>query len=238
MRVLLAGGAGYLGRRLAERLIDDPAVHLRILVADARKLSGPIRARAEIVEGDPLDTDVLGQAMESIDVAYYPLRYFGIGRGFEMLSRTFTARFIEAAAKSGVRRIVYMGVTADGDTTSNPLRSMAGAGEMLSAHRGKMEIVQLRMGAVVGSGGVFFGVPNSLVRNFPFILAPRWMEARLHTISVSDALECLAAAKDMEVGGSAVMDIGGEEVSFKEMITATAEEMGLKRPLVGLPVTV
>ncbi len=231
MRVLLAGGAGYLGRRLAERLTDDPAVHLRILVADARKLSGPIRARAEIVEGNPLDTDVLRRAMESIEVAYYPIRHFGIGKGFEMLAHTFTARFIDAAAKSGVRRIVYMGVTPGRDAASGLLRSMAGAGEMLSAYHGKMEIVHLRTGAVVGSGGVFFEVPRSLARNSPFILAPRWMEARLHIISVNDALECLASAKDVNMGGNSVMDIGGDEVSFKEMITATAEEMGLKRLL-------
>ena len=106
--VLLAGATGMLGARIAEHLLEDEDVALRLLVrpaalADPGKRAGldPLVQRgAEVVEGDVTDPASLGRATDGVDVVVSAVQG---GREVVVDGQIVLAR---AAADSGVRRIL------------------------------------------------------------------------------------------------------------------------------------
>jgi hypothetical protein len=68
------------------------------------------------------------------------------------------------------------------------------------------------------------------------MVTPRFVRTRTQPIDVSDVLEYLVRAKDVELSGNAVVDIGSEVMTFRDMLLRTASVMGLKRLLVPVPV--
>ena len=87
MRILVTGATGYIGGRLAPRLVD--AGHeVRILVRDAARVRDvPWAKRVEVVTGDLSDAATLPAAFEGIDVAYYLVHAMGAGGDFEQRQR-------------------------------------------------------------------------------------------------------------------------------------------------------
>lgn len=71
MHCLVTGATGYLGGRLAPRLVA--AGHrVRCLVRDPRKLRDvPWAGQVEVVRGDVLDPASLDAAMRDVDVVHY-----------------------------------------------------------------------------------------------------------------------------------------------------------------------
>ena len=237
MNILVCGALLYMGQRLVARLLDERTGPVRLLVRDARRLPEQLRQHTEVIEGDPLDPQVLRQAAHGMDVAYYPVRPLGTDRGFENLSMAFAERFREACIERGVRRIVYFGVEGVRDSSSSLLRGMAGTGEILSARPGEIQTVWLKAGAVIGSGSLFFEMQRHLVRNAPVILSPRWMRRGAWPVSIEDAVEFLSGARSISAVGNVVIDIGAEAVSLEDMLSVTADVMGVKRVIVHVPFT-
>ncbi|CAA9484220.1 MAG: hypothetical protein AVDCRST_MAG12-1697 [uncultured Rubrobacteraceae bacterium] len=106
--VLLAGATGMLGARVAEHLLEDEGVALRLLVrpatlADPGKRSGLdelVGRGAEVIEGDVADPASLRRATEGVDVVVSALQG---GREVVVDGQIALA---QAAAQGGVRRIL------------------------------------------------------------------------------------------------------------------------------------
>src|SRR4051794_13859821 len=108
MRCLVTGATGYIGGRLAPRLVA--AGHdVRCLPRTAGPLRGVPRAdRVEIAEGDLADPASLAGAFDGVEVAYYLVHSLGQA-DFEDRDRAAVTAFAAAAREAGVRRIVYLG---------------------------------------------------------------------------------------------------------------------------------
>jgi uncharacterized protein YbjT (DUF2867 family) len=237
MNTLVCGALLYIDQRLVARLLDERTGPVRLLVRDARRLPEQLRQHTEVIEGDLLDPQVLRQAAQGMDVAYYPVRPLSTDRGFENLSMAFAERFREACIESGVRRIVYFGAQGVRNSSSSLLRGMAGTGEILSARPGEIQTVWLKAGAVIGSGSLFFEMLRHLVRKAPVILSPRWMRRGARPVSIEDAVEFLSGARSLSAVSNVIIDIGAEAVSLEDMLSVTADVMGVKRVFVHVPFT-
>ena len=235
VKVLMVGPTSYLGVRLVQRLLDSEGVRLRLLVSDVRRVGLIVRQNAEIVEGDAYDGDVLQRALNSIDVAYFPLRFFETGKKFSELSRSFAENFRNACIKAGVKLIVYLGVADRKDPEDMLPGSAADIGELLSSCPEKINTIWLRAGFVIGSGSVLFEALRNLIEKCPVLLIPKWMEMKITPIGVADILEYLIQAKELVVRGSVVVDVGMPRMSFREMLAVSAEVMGMRRPLILVP---
>lgn len=66
---LVTGATGFIGGRLAERLIEEGWA-VRLLVRDAAKLAAPLRG-ADIVIGDLADKMALNRAVEGVSVIFH-----------------------------------------------------------------------------------------------------------------------------------------------------------------------
>ncbi len=237
LRVLVTGATGYIGGRLAPRLVE--AGHrVRALARNPDKISDvPWVADVEVVRGDLTDWDSLDDACRDIDVIYYLVHSMG-GRGEFIESERRSARNLAAAARrAGVGRIVYLGgLHPESDRLSTHLRSRSQVGEIL-LHSG-VPTLALQAGIVIGSGSASFEMIRHLTNRLPVMTTPRWVNNRVQPIAVRDVLYYLLAAATAALPRSRAYDIGGPDVlRYSEMMQIYADVAGLaRRRIIVLPV--
>lgn len=235
LRILLTRPESYLGIRLMRRFLADPSVRLRLLARDARGIAEEAGARAEIVEGDPLDGETLRRATDGIDVAYFPTRFLRSDHMDVGRNRRFARLFRDACVDRGVDRIVFLGVRGREDGRSRALRSLAEIGAILSGRPDEIRTVCLRNDYILGSGSLLFEALRSMAKNAPVLLAPRWMEAKPAVTGVADTLEYLDLAARIPLDRSVVVDIGLPPLSIRQLVSMTAGAMGLSRLVLRVP---
>jgi len=232
MRCLVTGATGYIGGRLAPRLIE--AGHeVRALSRSAGRLRDvPWGPRAEIVEGDLGDPGSLERALEGVDVAYFLVHSLGQS-DFERRDREAARNFARAAYAKGVRRIVYLGgpePPAD-ERPSAHLRSRAEVGRILLDSG--VPTVVLRAPVIIGSGSASFEMLRYLTERLPVMVTPRWVRNRIQPIAVRDVLRYLVAVAELPEDVNRAFDIGGPDVlTYAEMMQRYARVAGLRRRVV------
>ncbi|MGV9268026.1 SDR family oxidoreductase [Kitasatospora sp. NPDC003701] len=240
LRCLVTGATGYIGGRLVPELLA--AGHsVRCLVRDPGRLRDhPWRAAVEAAAGDVTRPDSLTGAFAGIDVAYYLVHSLGTGGDFEATDRAAARAFGEAAAREGVRRIVYLGgLNPSGVPAaelSPHLRSRAEVGRQLRA--GGVATAELRAAVIIGSGSASFEMLRYLTERLPVMVTPNWVGTRIQPIAVRDVLYYLTAAAHLPPEVDRAFDIGGPEVlTYREMMARYAAVAGLPRRLI-VPVPV
>jgi uncharacterized protein YbjT (DUF2867 family) len=236
MNILLTGASGYIGSQLKERLLQDEDVRLRLFVRNKAKVKESEGRKVEVVEGSTFEKDSLRKALEGVDVAYYLIHSMGAKGDFEELDRISAENFRDACIAAGVKRIIYLGGLGKIETASKHLLSRIETGEILSRQPGDIQTIWFRAGIIIGAGSASFRIIRSLVKKLPLIITPRWVHTRTQPIAVQDVLEYLFLAKDVEVQGNLMVDVGSEQMSFKEMLGRAARVMGLRRLLIPVPV--
>ena len=233
--ILVTGATGYIGRRLAQRLLDGGGYPLRLLVRNRHKVQAALLGRVEICEGSTFDRPSLDRALAGVETAFYLIHAMGGAGDYSRLDRESAATFRDACIAAGVRRIVYLGGLGVRQTASRHLLSRIETGEILSARPGEIETVWLRAGVIIGSGSASFEIIRHLIEKLPLMITPRWVRTRTQAIAVDDVLSYLEAAISLAHQGDVVVDIGGEPLCFQEMMEQAAAVMGLRRVLVPVP---
>jgi uncharacterized protein YbjT (DUF2867 family) len=235
MNILLTGSTGYIGKLLADRLLKDPDVQLRLFVRDRQKLKFDPSDKLEIFEGNAIEMESLAGALSEIDVAYYLIHSMGAKADYRELDKTIATNFREACIRAGVKRIIYLGGLGIKETASKHLLSRIETGEILSAKPNQIQTIFFRASIIIGSGSASFEIIRNLVQKLPVMTTPRFVHTRTQPISVSDVLAYLSQAKDLEGKSNLIVDIGSEQMSFKDMLQRTAQLMGLRRLIIPVP---
>jgi uncharacterized protein YbjT (DUF2867 family) len=234
LRILLTGATGYIGGRLAPRLLNRGHA-LRCLVRAPDRLSGHgWEDQAEIVEGDVLEPDTLPPAMEGVDVAYYLIHSMTGGEGYDERDRRAAENFGRAARAAGVRRVIYLGGIEPAGDVSRHLRSRVETGEVLRATG--PPLTEFRAAVIVGSGSASFELIRHLTERLPVMITPKWVRTRSQPIAIRDVLCYLMDCLDLPETEGRVMEIGGPEVlTYEDMFRTYAAVRGLKRWIVDVP---
>ncbi len=236
MNILLTGATGYIGRRLQKKLLTDETVRLRLFVRNAQKVQDIPKNRIELFEGNVLEKDSIQKALIGIDAAYYLIHSMGASADFERLDRASAQNFLDACIQNKVKRIIYLGGLGEKDTASKHLRSRLETGELLSSRPDQIQTVWFRAGVIIGSGSASFEIIRHLVQKLPVMITPKWVRTRTQPIAVTDVLEYLYQAKDLGVEENLIVDIGSEQMRFKDVLLQAASVMGLKRTIIPVPV--
>jgi uncharacterized protein YbjT (DUF2867 family) len=233
--VLITGATGYIGRRLKDRLLQRSDLNLRLLVRNRAKIRPDIQKRLSVIEGDSFDLEVLKQALENIDVAFYLIHSMGGGSDYARRDRLSAENFRQTCIDCGVRRIVYLGGLGTRETASEHLLSRIETGEILSATPDKIQTLWFRAGVIIGAGSASFEIIHHLTQKLPIMLTPKWVTTKTQPVAVNDVLAYLEQAIDAEIPGSQQIDIGSDATDFLGLMNAAAQSMGLKRHLIRVP---
>jgi len=231
--VLLTGATGYIGGRLL-RHFEEAGRHVRCLARNPRHVR-TTRSTTEVVRGDCLDEESLDRALTGVDTAYYLVHSMSAGGDFAEVDRRAAANFGRAAARAGVRRIIYLGGLADqAGSLSTHLQSRAETGSVL--RDSGVPVIEFRASIVVGAGSLSFQMIEALVERLPVMVCPRWVSTLTQAIAVDDVIAYLSAALDRPATASEVFEIGGPDiVSYGDIMREYAKLRGLRRWLLPVP---
>jgi uncharacterized protein YbjT (DUF2867 family) len=234
--VLVTGATGYIGGRLVPRLLSD-GCQVRVLARDPARLQGrKWQPSVEVHQGDVLEPDTLVPALAGVDAAYYLIHSMKGGEDFHQRDLRAARNFAGAAFQAGVGRIIYLGGLGDPESDlSEHLRSRQETGEAL--RESGVPVIELRAGVVVGSGSISFEMIRYLTERVPVMVAPRWVFTRIQPISITNILDYLAGALDLQPARSMVIEVGGPDIlTYGDMLQGYAEVRGLRRWIVPVPV--
>ncbi len=231
---LVFGASGYVGSNLVPFLVAEGrrvrASSRNPEVLEARSWQG-----VEIASADALDPGSLEAALEGVDTAYYLVHSMAAGKRFPLLDAEAAGNFALAAARQGVRRIVYLGGLVPEDVQSTHLRSRRDTGDILRS--GDVDVTEVRAGMIIGPGSAAWEVIRDLVNYLPVMVTPRWVQSRSTPIALSNLLRYVADVARFDATAGETYDVGGPDVLTYAAIMRRYGELVGKSPLI-VPVPV
>jgi uncharacterized protein YbjT (DUF2867 family) len=233
--VIVFGASGYVGSNLVPRLARE-RVRVRACARNRTVLEARAWPGVELAEADALAPDTLAAALAGVDVAYYLVHSMASGEDFGRLDLEAADNFAAAAARAGVKRIVYLGGLVPSGADSEHIVSRRDTGERLRA--GPVPVTEIRAGIIVGPGSAAFEVMRDLVLHLPVMVTPRWVRAKSPPIALDNLLEYLVRVAFVPEAAGRIYDAGGpESLSYEDMMRTLADVAGKRRPLI-VPVPV
>lgn len=262
MKVLLTGAAGFVGRTLARQLSVHGDVRLRLAVR-ALPVSGTW-AGETVATGDlALSSEAeLQTLVRGMDVVIHAAARAHVMQeladdpeaAYRASNTQATLRLAEAAAKEGVRRLVFLSsVKVHGETTSpgqpwtedSPLqpqdayarsKSSAESGLRAIGQRTSLEIVLVRPPLVYGPGvgANFLALIRAVHRGIPLPLA--LLDNRRSLVGVDNLANFVGlCARHPAAAGQSFLVSDGEDLSTPALIHALARAMDRRALLLPVP---
>lgn len=232
MRVLVTGATGYIAGRLIPQLLAH-GHDVRVLVRQGDQIGGRDWAdHVEVFSGDLLADDSLCGLCAGIDAAYYLVHSMSAGADFARRDLAAARNFVCAAGN--VEHTIYLGGLLPEDSScagcSAHLLSRAQVGNLL---RAELPTTEIQAGPIVGSGSASFELVRYLTERHPFMVVPRCVKNEVQPIAIRDVSAYLLGSLERKPLG--VIQVGGNRLSFGDMLLEYAAARGLKRYIKTLP---
>ncbi len=234
-RFLVFGASGYIGTHLtpflAARGFPVTAAARNVDVLRSRNWPG-----VTLCQADALDPDSLPGALADVDVAFYLVHSMAAGKDFGRLDLQAAELFAAAAARAGIKQIVYLGGLVPDGASGEHILSRRDTGEVL--RQGTVPVTEVRAGIIIGPGSAAFEVMRDLALNLPVMVTPRWVRALSPPIALDNLLTYLLGVATLPVAAGGIYDAAGpERVTYEDMMKQVAALAGKRPPLI-IPVPV
>ncbi|HET6144254.1 MAG TPA: SDR family oxidoreductase [Candidatus Acidoferrales bacterium] len=232
--ILLTGATGYVGGHLLSEL-EKSGHSVRCVTRNPDSLAARHVATTTVVAADLTDAQSLRSAMAGVKTAYYLVHSMNSNAAFEEEDRKAALAFAAAACDAGVKKIIYLGGLASGESLSSHLRSRQEVGKIL--RESGTPTIEFRASIIIGPGSFSFEMIRALVERLPVMIMPQWVKTPTQPIAIEDVIAYLLAGLDLQIKKSRVVEIGGsDQVSYKDLLREYAKQRGMRRLMIPVPV--
>lgn len=244
MKVVVAGGSGFLGRHISAALISNG--HMVTVLSRRPEASDPIpllegarAVRADVTQPPTLSgvLDGIGAVVMAVQFPNYPMEVPRRGLTFDAYDRGGTENLLAEARRAGVELFVYMsGAGAAPDSELTWYRAKGRAETAIAASG--IDHVILRPSWAYGPGDRALNRFVTIARYSPLIPRLGLGTQRIQPVFVADVAEAVARAVATEEARNHVFEIGGPEVlTMSEVIATMCEVLQRRRVIVPVPAT-
>ncbi len=115
-KILVTGGTGFIGSRLAERLYLDEKADVRVMVHSWPKAAWVSRLDVELIKADITNYEEVEKAVEGCEIVFHCVGVGGSREQALKINAEGTRNVVTACKKQGVKRVVYLSsVVVHGD---------------------------------------------------------------------------------------------------------------------------
>ncbi len=236
MKILVVGGTGMVGARLARRLIAD-GMTVRVF---SRHVPRDSKASYEHVSGDVRDQKALQEAMGGVDAVVHLIAIIRekADQTFHNVNVQGTENAVRAAREAGVRRFVAMSVLGAQDSPRYPYLRSRWRGEQAVLSSG-LEYTILRSSLLFGGpGGILLRVVQSLrLTPPPFAVLPGSGHTRFQPLWVEDLARCILQALSAPQHVRRLYEIGGPDyLTLRDITRLVLRARGGRRLFISVPI--
>jgi uncharacterized protein YbjT (DUF2867 family)/membrane protease YdiL (CAAX protease family) len=233
MRIVVAGGSGFLGRHVVEAL--QARGHDVLVIARGRQEAPPGTERliCDLARG-PVPVERLRGAGAVINLA-------GIKREagrqtFEAVHVAATSRLIAGGHEAGIRRFVHVSVVCSRPDARSAYHDTKWRAEQAVRGSG-LEFTILKPGVIYGSGDDMVTHLVRMIRFAPVFPIVGAGASLLQPVDVRDVAEAVAAALDRprSIGGTYDV-VGPDSMTLGEVVRTVAQGAGLPLRILPTPV--
>jgi len=234
--LLVTGATGFVGAHLIQRLrkFDVP---VRAIVRNDNKAGLIKDLGVEIVSGDLSDKATLEQAAQGCERVVHLVGIIQetAGATFQDVHVEGTRNIIGAAQKAGVRHFFYQSALGTRPGAKSTYHKTKWEAEEIVRHSG-MPFTILRPSLIFGPGDQFTLKLSEVIRLSPVLPIIGSGKSKVQPIFIDDVVSCIVKAVTSESFLNEMFEIGGpEQLTYEEVNIAIAEVMGIRRPLLHLP---
>ncbi len=256
MLAFITGATGFVGSHVA-RALNGRGADLRLLVRSNSNLKNIHDLKADLVIGDLRDPASLEKGIAGCDVAFHVAADYRLWvRDPEEMYRANvegTRAILEAARKSGVRRVVYtssvatMGFTQNGtpadenspvslDNMIGPYKRSKFMAEQVAieAARSGLDLVIVNPSTPVGERDIKPTPSGRIIVDFLKKKFPAYVDTGLNLVDVRECARGHIAALEKGRSGERYI-LGGENLTLKQILDKLAVITGLPSPKVRVP---
>jgi NADH dehydrogenase len=237
MRIAITGGTGFIGRRLADRLISEG--HTLVLVSRKPRTSPEGPQQHELfVASDLTDQQLLERAFEGCDAVAHCA---GINReiGTQTYQRVHvegTRNVVTAAVASGVKRIVLMSFLRARPRCGSLYHESKWAAEEIVRNSG-LDYTVIKASVVYGRGDHMLDHLSRALHTFPVFATVGLKEKSVRPLAVDDLVQVMRASLvDGRLKSQTIALVGPEEIPLSEAVRRVSQVVGRQPLMFPLPV--
>ncbi len=238
--VVVFGGAGFLGRRLVQRLAAEGTI-VRVAVRHPDTAQSALRAagldRVTVIRADVRDQASVATAVAGADFVVIAVSAYVEKGGvtFEAVHVQGAETVARQAAAAGLARLVLIsGIGADPKSGSAYIRAR-GRGE-LAVQQAFPGATIVRPSAMFGLGDAMFGALADLARLLPVLPLIGGGRTRLQPVCVQDVAEAVCRMlADPGTADKTYELVGPRAYTVRELVMFTLRLIGKRRVLMTVP---
>lgn len=243
MKVLIAGGTGFVGRYIARALLDAGHAVTILSRHPEQTIRVALLAGADAIWGDATDPTTLRGSLKGFDAAIavvtfptYPAEVPRRGLTFDRYDRQATENLVRAAEADGVARFLYIsGAGADPSSDRTWYRAKGHAETTLRAS--SLEWAIVRPSWAYGREDRALNRFVQIARLSPIVPRLGVAEQRIQPVFIGDIGAVVARIFERDDAWQRVYELGGPEVlTMHEVIETMLDVTGRKRLIVPVPV--
>jgi NADH dehydrogenase len=239
LRICIVGGTGFIGSHLIHRLANLGHAVTVISRRPERHRQLRVDTGVKLLSLSPYDTPAFSALVADMDCV---INLVGIlnetgGSTFKQAHVELPRAIVKAMRDAGTARLLHMSaLNANVNETHGRYLKTKGEGENLVQQAPGLEATSFRPSVVFGPGDSFFNRFAGLLRLSPPLFPLACARARFAPVYVGDVVEAFVKAlHDRHTIGQRLDLCGPRIYTLKELVEYTAQQIGKRTLVVGLP---